>query len=79
MYHTRRELLYGRGFEASKNPQTSTAISTDLIVNNPSFVWIFSVLVVWIVCLVERVIDALFENFFWVFWMVGSLWLGFGV
>ena len=50
-----------------------------MILNNPPF-FVFSLtLVVWLVVLVERVVDALFEDFIRVLWPVWTLWPWFRV
>jgi hypothetical protein len=59
--------------------EDGTAISTDIILDNPPF-FVFSLtLVMWLVVLVERVVDALFEDFIRILWPVRALWSWFRV
>jgi hypothetical protein len=39
----------------------------------------FFTFVVWLVALVERVVDALFENLVWILWLMWTLWSWFRV
>ena len=56
-----------------KKSEDSTAISADIIINNPPLLIFSLMFVVWLIVLIERVVDALFEDLIRVLWAMWTL------
>ena len=50
------------GLRRIKEAQDGAAVSADIVVNDPPVVIFALAFVVWLVVLLERVVDAVFEN-----------------